>query len=84
MRITVPGHTQRGGQPCPYDRVISSRLGSAAARMVIEEKYGYMAALRDGEVVPVPLEEVAGKLKMVDPDSAIIQEVKGLRISFGV
>ena len=84
VRITVPGHTQRGGQPCPYDRVISSRLGSAAARMVIEEKYGYMAALRDGEVVPVPLEEVAGKLKMVDPDSAIIQEVKGLGISFGV
>ena len=51
---------------------------------MIEEKYGYMAALRDGEVVPVPLEEVAGKLKMVDPDSAIIQEVKGLGISFGV
>ena len=84
VRITVPGHTQRGGEPCPYDRVISSRLGSAAARMIIEEKYGYMAALRNGEVVPVPLEEVAGKLKMVDPESDIIQEVKGLGISFGI
>lgn len=83
VRITVPGHTQRGGAPCPYDRVISSRLGSAAARLIIEEKYGYMVGFRDGEIVPVPLEEVAGKLKMVDPNSTIIKEAKGLGICFG-
>lgn len=83
VRITVPGHTQRGGEPCPYDRVISSRLGAAAARLIIEEKYGYMVGFRDGEIVPVPLEDVAGKLKMVDPDSAIIREAKGLGICFG-
>ena len=83
VRITVPGHTQRGGSPCAYDRVISSRLGAAAARLIIEEKYGYMVGLRDGEVVPVPLEEVAGRLKTVDPDSTIIKEAKGLGICFG-
>lgn len=38
VRITVPGHMQRGGDPCPYDRVISSRLGAAAARLIIKEK----------------------------------------------
>ena len=38
VRITVPGHMQRGGEPCPYDRVISSRLGAAAANLIIEEK----------------------------------------------
>ena len=38
VRITVPGHMQRGGEPCPYDRVISSRLGAAAARLIIKEK----------------------------------------------
>ena len=32
IRITVPGHTQRGGSPCAYDRVIASRLGAAAAQ----------------------------------------------------
>ena len=32
IRVTVPGHTQRGGSPCPYDRVLSTRLGSAAAQ----------------------------------------------------
>lgn len=83
VRITVPGHTQRGGEPCPYDRVISSRLGAAAARLIIKEQYGYMVGFRDGEIVPVPLEEVAGKLKVVDPKSTIIQEAKGLGICFG-
>ncbi len=83
VRITVPGHTQRGGEPCPYDRVISSRLGAAAARLIIKEKYGYMVGLKNGETVPVPLGEVAGRLKMVEPDSSIIKEAKGLGICFG-
>ena len=83
IRITVPGHAQRGGNPCAYDRVISTRLGSAAANLIMEEKYGYMVGFQGGEVVPIPLEEVAGKLKMVDPESSIIQEAKNLGICFG-
>lgn len=83
VRITVPGHTQRGGGPCAYDRVISSRLGAAAAKLIIDGNFGNMVGLRDGEIVPVPLSEVAGKLKMVDPESSIIQEAKNLGICFG-
>ena len=83
IRITVPGHTQRGGSPCAYDRVISSRLGAAAADLILKGKYGYMVGFKGNEIVPVPLSEVAGKLKMVDPDSSIIQEAKNLGICFG-
>lgn len=83
VRITVPGHTQRGGEPCPYDRVLSSRLGAAAGQLILKEKFGYMVGVKNNEVVPVPLEEVAGKLKMVNPDDSIIQEAKALGISFG-
>ncbi|SFS06428.1 6-phosphofructokinase [Anaeromicropila populeti] len=83
IRITVPGHTQRGGNPCPYDRVIATRLGAAAANLILKEKYGYMVALKNDDIVPVPLDEVAGKLKMVDPDSSIIYEAKSLGICFG-
>ena len=83
VRITVPGHTQRGGEPCPYDRVISSRLGSAAAQLIIEGKFGYMVGFQNNEIGPVPLKEVAGRLKMVDPESSIIKETRGLGISFG-
>lgn len=83
IRVTIPGHTQRGGSPCPYDRVLSSRFGAAAAKLIIDKQYGYMVGLKDGEIVKVPLEEVAGKLKMVDPDASIIKEAKLLGISFG-
>ena len=40
VRITVPGHTQRGGSPCAYDRVLATRLGAEAARAILEEDYG--------------------------------------------
>ena len=83
VRITVPGHTQRGGAPCPYDRVIASRLGAAAAKLILKEKYGYMVGFKNDDIVPVPLEEVAGRLKMVDPEASIIKEAKDMGISFG-
>lgn len=83
VRVTVPGHMQRGGEPCPYDRVLSTRLGAAAANFIKEGKFGYMVAIKNNETVAIPLEEVAGKLKTVDPDSSIIKEAKMVGISFG-
>ena len=83
IRVTIPGHTQRGGSPCPYDRVLSSRLGAEAALMIIEKDYGKLVGIKHDELVRIPLEEVAGKLKMVDPDSSIVKEAKALGISFG-
>lgn len=83
MRITVPGHTQRGGSPCPYDRVFSSRVGAKAAELILNEQYGYMVAMINDETTAVPLEEVAGKLKYVDPNCSLIKEAKLLGISFG-
>ena len=82
-RVTVPGHTQRGGSPCPYDRVRCTSLGEAAAMAIMDKDYGNMIAMRNGETVRVPLEEVAGKLKMVDPNCQMIKEVKLMGISFG-
>ena len=83
VRVTVPGHTQRGGSPCPYDRVLCSRLGSAAAKAIIEEDYGYMIGMVDGKTKKVPLADVAGKLKVVDPKCQMIKEAKRMGISFG-
>jgi len=83
VRVTVPGHMQRGGSPCPYDRVFASRLGSEAGKLILEGEYGFMVGYRNREIVKVPLEEVAGKLKKIDPDSTIIQEAKMLGIKFG-
>ena len=83
VRVTVPGHTQRGGSPCPYDRVFASRLGAEAGKLILDGQYGFMVGYKNREIVKVPLEEVAGKLKMVEPDSSIVKEAKLLGICFG-
>ena len=83
VRVTVPGHTQRGGSPCPYDRALCTRLGAAAAQAIIDEDYGYMIAMINDKTKRVPLKDVAGKLKTVDPGCQMIKEAKTIGISFG-
>ena len=83
VRVTVPGHMQRGGEPCPYDRVLSTRLGASAAQLIEKGEYGYMVAVKNNGIVKVPLSEAAGKLKTVDPSCDMIREAKAVGISFG-
>ena len=83
VRITVPGHMQRGGEPCAYDRVLSTRLGAEAAQMILNEEFGYLVVVKDNTIDKLPLSEIAGKLKMVDPDSDIVRQAKNVGISFG-
>lgn len=84
VRVAVPGHTQRGGSPCPYDRVLCTRLGSAAAKAIMDGEFGCMIGMVNGKTKRIPLGDVAGKLKMVDPDSQMIKEAKRMGISFGI
>lgn len=83
IRVTIPGHYQRGGAPCPADRLLTTRLGVAAANFIRDGKFGNMVAIRDNKIVPVPLSEVAGKLKTVPPDSDIVQAARELGLSMG-
>lgn len=83
IRVVVPGHTQRGGSPCPYDRVLCTQLGAAAGEAIMAGKFGYMVGMVNNETKLVPLGDVAGKMKMVDPDSCIVREAKLTGICFG-
>ncbi len=83
IRIAIPGHTQRGGSPCPYDRVLSSRFGAKAAELIKNQDFGKLVVYKDNEVTAIPLSESAGKLKYVDPNGGIVAEAKTLGISFG-
>jgi len=83
IRVTVPGHMQRGGSPCPYDRVFASRLGAEAGDLILKGEYGFMVGYKNREIVHVPLDDVAGKLKMISPDASIVREAKLLGICFG-
>ena len=83
IRVTIPGHYQRGGAPCPADRLLTTRLGVAAAQLIRDKKFGNMVAVQNNKIVPVPLSEVAGKLKTVPPDSDIVQAARNLGLSMG-
>ena len=67
-RVTVLGHTQRGGSPTPRDRVLATRYGLKAADLVEEGKFGRMAALHGDEIVDVALAAATAQLKTVPPD----------------
>jgi 6-phosphofructokinase len=83
VRVTVPGHVQRGGQPCAYDRVLATRLGAKTAELILQKKYGYMTCVKENKIDIIPISEVAGKTKLVDMDSDIIRQAKFAGLSFG-
>lgn len=83
IRVTVPGHMQRGGTPVPYDRVISTRIGAHAAEMIKNNEFGKLVVVKNNVITDIPLAESAGKLKYVDPQSDIVNEAKLIGISFG-
>ena len=67
-RYTVLGHVQRGGSPTPRDRILATRFGLHAARLVHEGRFGRMAALRGQDIVDVPLAEAVAERKTVPPE----------------
>lgn len=67
-RVTILGHVQRGGTPSARDRLLATRVGTAAAALIDKGQYGYMVALRGEGTEPVLLDNVAGKKKLVPPD----------------
>lgn len=81
--VTIPGHFQRGGTPCSADRLLCTRLGVAAAELIRDGKFGNMVAVQGSRIVPVPLEEVAGKLKTVPKDSDVVRMARELGLCLG-
>lgn len=82
-RVTILGYVQRGGTPCAEDRILATRLGSACADLINEEKFGVMVAARGDGTEPVPLEEVAGKLKLVPPDHSWVETARRVGTCLG-
>ena len=68
-RSVTLGHTQRGGPPSAFDRVLTTKLGLKAVSMIANSQFGMMPALRGTRIIPVKLEEAVSRLKTVDPES---------------
>ena len=83
IRVTIPGHYQRGGPPCPYDRILATQFGTAAADLIINKQYGRMVAIKSGEIVSIPLEEAASKTKFLPTNHPMIQVARDMGVSLG-
>jgi 6-phosphofructokinase 1 len=65
-RHVTLGHLQRGGPPSAYDRVLATRFGIKAGELVLEGRFGQMAALKGNDIVTVPLQEAVAATKRLD------------------
>lgn len=82
-RVCVPGHMLRGGSPSAYDRVLATKFGCHAAKLIADEKYGVGVAMINGIVTENSLKEIAGKSKFIDPDHQLVKTARNIGISFG-
>lgn len=82
-RVVVLGHVQRGGSPCPFDRILGSRFGVRAVELIAKGEYAHMVALRSRAIVSVPLAEAIDSLNTVDPDGELVATAEALGIFMG-
>jgi phosphofructokinase-like protein len=82
-RVTILGHVQRGGVPSAADRLLATRLGTAATQFIADGHYGIMVASRGDGVEAVPLEEVVGKRKNIPLDHPWVKSARNLGICLG-
>lgn len=83
IRTSILGHIQRGGTPTAYDRNLATAFGAYAAAMVSRKEFGKMVALQNNSLTAVPLEQVAGKNRLVPLDSPMIAAAYAVGTSFG-
>ena len=82
-RETILGYIQRGGSPTARDRVVATELGAYTAEMIARGEYGYMAGYRGYELISVPLETAASRVKTVPRDHPLITHARSIDTSFG-
>jgi len=82
-RVSILGYVQRGGTPSPVDRLLATRLGSAAADLVEAGTFGVMVAARGDGIEAVPLDAVAGRRKTVPVDHPWIAAARHLGTCLG-
>lgn len=83
VRVTVPGHVQRGGSPCAYDRLLTSVIGAKGAELILNKEYGRMVSVVNNQITSIPLGKAVEKTKMVEKDEELVRQAKLLGICLG-
>ena len=82
-RVTVLGYLQRGGAPSPFDRLLSTRLGVHAIKLVENNDFRKMVSIKGNVLTEVNLSDIAGKVKKVNPDGELVKIARGVGVTFG-
>lgn len=83
VRVTVLGHTQRGGSPTEFDRVLGTRFGVSAVELVAQRKFGRMVVLRTPEIIDVAMDEALAAPAHVDPEGQLVRTARDVGVCFG-
>lgn len=84
VRTTILGHTQRGGTPVAFDRILATAFGVAAFKLAENEDFGKMVAYKNHKIESVTLEKATAKYNVVSTDHYLIETARSTGISFGV
>jgi phosphofructokinase-like protein len=82
-RCTVLGHLQRGGTPTTLDRILGTRFGVKAVKLIQEKQFGSMVSYQNYQVRHVPIAAAVHRLKLVPADGELVQTARDVDISFG-
>ncbi len=82
-RYCVLGHTQRGGSPVPFDRILGIRFGVEAVKLIEKNTFGCSLVLQGLNVGHIPIREAIAEPRMVRENSQLIYTARDLGIIFG-
>jgi ATP-dependent phosphofructokinase / diphosphate-dependent phosphofructokinase len=82
-RAVVLGHVVRGGTPTAFDRILATRLGTRAAELAVAGKFGGMVAVKNKDLVSVPLALIGGKCRKIAEDEALLLTARKIGVEFG-
>ncbi len=74
-RLTVLGHVQRGGSPTAADRLLATKMGTAAVQALLAGQRGVMMGQCGTDIVPVPLDQVLEQNRPADEDLVQLEEI---------
>lgn len=68
IRLTILGHTQRGGSPTAFDRLLATRMGVYAVELLLSGETGMMVARVGRDQKPVPLAKSSVRTRQITPE----------------
>lgn len=83
VRTTILGHTQRGGTPVAFDRILATSMGVKAFELANSGEFGQMVAFKNNRMESVLIKEAISEYNVIGKDNYLLNTARQLGISFG-